>query len=156
MRGNDKVIEELNKALAAELNAIAQYMVHAEMCHNWGYQRLGAHVKKQALDEMKHAEGLIERILFLEGAPQVNLALAPRIGQTVKAQIENDLAGELEAVHQYNAAVRVCVEAGDNATRELFERMVTDEERHADFLETQLSMIAGIGLDNYLAQQLHA
>lgn len=156
MRGNGKVIEELNKALAAELNAIAQYMVHAEMCHNWGYQRLGAYLKKQALDEMKHAEGLIERILFLEGAPQVNLALAPKIGQTVKAQIENDLTGELEAVHQYNAAVRVCVEAGDNATRELFERMVKDEERHADFLETQLSIIAGIGLDNYRAQQLHA
>jgi bacterioferritin len=104
---------------------------------------------------MKHAEGLIEHILFLEGAPQVNLALTPKIGQTVKAQIENDLTGELGAVQQYNGAVRVCVEAGDNATREMFERMVKDEERHTDFLETQLSMIAEIGLDNYLAQQLH-
>jgi bacterioferritin len=156
MRGNPQVIAELNKALSAELGAIAQYMVHAEMCDNWGYKKLGAYVKKQAIDEMKHAEGLIERILFLDGAPGVNIMLEPKIGQSVKAQLENDLAAETGAVAQYNAAVAICAQAGDNATRDLFSRMVADEEGHADFLETQLAMIAEIGLNNYLAQQLNS
>jgi len=155
MRGNEKVIEQLNEALKAELTAIVQYIVHAEMCHNWGYQRLGNYIKKQAIDEMKHAEGLIERILFLDGTPKVDVMPTPKIGASVKAQIENDLAGELEAVQQYNKAVEVCGAAGDNGTRELFERMVTDEEEHSDFLEAQLFMIGETGLENYLAQQIH-
>lgn len=155
MHGNENVITELNQALSGELTAIVQYIVHSEMCDNWGYQRLGAYIKKQAIDEMKHAEGLIERILFLDGTPQTNLSLAPKIGSSVKAQIENDLAAELDAVKQYNGAVKVCVEAGDNGSRDLFQGMVKDEEEHADFLETQLHMVSEVGLDNYLAQQMH-
>jgi len=155
MRGNDKVIAHLNAALKAELTAIVQYIVHAEMCHNWGYNRLGGFIKKQAIDEMKHAEGLIERILFLEGVPGVDVMPTPRIGANVKAQLENDLAAETEAVVQYNSAVAICTEAGDNASRALFERMVADEEKHADYLESQLFMIGEVGLDNYLAQQIH-
>lgn len=155
MQGNEKVIEQLNEALKAELTAIVQYIVHAEMCHNWGYQRFGSYIKKQAIDEMKHAEGLIERILFLDGTPKVDVMPTPKIGANVKAQIENDLAGELDAVRQYNNAVAVCSEAGDNGTRELFERMVKDEEEHSDFLEAQLFVIGETGLENYLAQQIH-
>ncbi len=155
MRGNQKVIEQLNEALKGELTAIVQYIVHSEMCHNWGYRRLGAYIKKQAIDEMKHAEGLIERILFLEGSPQVDAVPAPKIGASPKAQLENDLSAELAAVKQYNSAARVCAEAADNSSRKLFETMVKDEEEHADFLETQLSMIGEIGLDNYLSQQIH-
>lgn len=155
MRGNETVIQRLNEALSGELTAIVQYIVHAEMCGNWGYQRLGAYIKKQAIDEMKHAEGLIERILFLDGVPKVDVMPAPKIGATVKAQFDNDLAAELEAVKQYNSAVETCGEAGDNASRALFERMVKDEEEHADFLEAQLFLIGEVGLDNYLAQQIH-
>lgn len=154
MRGNDKVIELLNEALKAELTAIVQYIVHAEMCQNWGYGRLGGYIKKQAIDEMKHAEGLIERILFLDGTPKVDVMPTPRIGASVKAQIENDLAGELEAVGQYNLAVAACAAAGDNASRALFEAMVKDEEEHADYLEAQLHLVGEIGLDNYLARQM--
>jgi bacterioferritin len=155
MQGNEKVIEQLNEALKSELTAIVQYIVHAEMCQNWGYKRFGNYIKKQAIDEMKHAEGLIERILFLDGTPKVDVMPTPKIGANVKAQIENDLAGELDAVKQYNNAVAVCTEAGDNGTRELFERMVTDEEEHSDFLEAQLFVIGETGLENYLAQQIH-
>ena len=155
MRGNEKVIEQLNAALQAELSAIVQYIVHSEMLHNWGYHRLGAYIKKQAIDEMRHAEGVIERILFLEGAPKVDVMPAPKIGSNVKSQFENDLSGEVEAVGQYNAAVQICAGAGDNASRALFEKMVKDEEEHTDYLETQLQMIAEIGLDNYLAQHMH-
>jgi bacterioferritin len=154
MQGNQSVIAQLNEALAAELTAIVQYMVHAEMCHNWGYQRLGDYVKKQAIDEMKHAEGLIERILFLEGTPQVGVGLAPKIGANVAAQIDNDLAAELGAVRQYNAAVAVCRDAGDGGTRELFEGMVKDEEEHTDFLEAQRDIIREVGVEKYLAQQM--
>ncbi len=155
MRGNDKVIAQLNEALKAELTAIIQYIIHAEMCNNWGYDRLGGYTKKQAIDEMKHAEGLIERILFLYGTPRVDVMPTPKIGATVKAQLENDLAAEMEAVIQYNSAVAICAEAGDNASRALFEKMVADEEKHTDYLESQLFMIGEVGFDNYLAQQIH-
>lgn len=154
MKGNEKVIAELNAALSSELMAIMQYMVHAEMLTNWGYQRYGGIIKKQAIDEMKHAEGLIERILYLDGVPNVHIKLDPKIGSDVKAQIENDLAAEVEAVAQYNNAVKVCTGAGDNGSRELFERMTIDEEQHVDFLEAQLDMIKQMGLQNYLAQQM--
>ncbi len=154
MKGNEKVLAELNAALSNELMAIMQYMVHAEMLTNWGYQRYGGMIKKQAIDEMKHAEGLIERILYLDGVPNVHIKLDPKIGNDVKTQIENDLAAEMEAVAEYNNAVRVCVEAGDNGTREIFERMTMDEEQHVDFLEAQLDMISQMGLPNYLAQQM--
>ena len=155
MRGNDEVIRQLNEALKAELTAIVQYIVHAEMCQNWGYNRLGGYIKKQAIDEMKHAEGLIERILFLDGTPRVDVMPTPRIGANVKAQLENDLTAVLEAVGQYNSSVAICSQAGDNASRALFEKMAADEEQHTDFLEAQLSLIGEVGLDNYLAQQMH-
>jgi len=155
MRGNDQVIALLNQALKEELTAVNQYFVHAEMNENWGYERLGKHIKKQSIDEMKHAEKLIERILFLDGIPVVSDAPAVKIGSTVKAQLENDLALELGAVPMYNAAVKAAAEAGDNGSRELFQELLEDEEGHVDWLETQLHMIHELGLDNYLAQQMH-
>jgi bacterioferritin len=154
MKGNEKVVAELNQALSSELNAIIQYMVHGEMCENWGYKRIGGYIKKQAIDEMRHAEGLIERILFLDGTPEVTVALQPKIGATLKDQLTHDLAAETEAVGMYNNSVKVCSESGDNGTREIFERMVKDEEEHADWLETQLGLIKEMGYDNYLAQQM--
>ncbi|HVP42512.1 MAG TPA: bacterioferritin [Terriglobales bacterium] len=154
MRGNQKVLKELNAALQAELTAIVQYMVQAEMCHNWGYQRLGELTKRRAIEEMKHAEGLIERILFLDGTPAIDVALQPKVGADVPKQLETDLADETDAVRQYNQSVKICRESGDAGSRELFEHMIVDEERHADFLEAQLHSIKEIGLANYLAEQL--
>ena len=154
MRGNDQVIERLNEALRLELTAIIQYMVHAEMQDNWGYKRLGSYIKKQAIDEMHHAEALIERILFLDGTPKVTLSIQPRIGESVKAQFTNDLQDEIGAVKYYNESAKACVEAGDNASREQFENMVKDEESHTDWLETQLGIIDSIGYDTYLSRQL--
>jgi bacterioferritin len=154
MQGNQEVVAQLNAALKAELTAICQYILHSEMQHNWGYHGLGAYIKKQAIDEMRHAEGLIERILYLEGTPHLDVLPTPQVGATVKAQLENDLAAELEAVGQYNKAVEICAAAADNGSRSLFERMVKDEEQHADWLEAQTGLIAAIGLENYLAQQV--
>ena len=154
MHGDPKVIEQLNAALSSELSAIAQYMVQAEMCDNWGYPRLGELTRKRAIQEMKHAEGLIERILFLDGAPQVNVKLQPKIGASVQEHLEIDVADEREAVAQYNNAVKICVAAGDNGSRDLFEHMVKDEEDHVDFLEAQLHSIAEMGIGNYLSEQL--
>jgi len=154
MRGSKEVLSELNAALKAELTAIIQYMVQAEMCDNWGYARLGGELKKQAIEEMGHAEGLIERILFLDGTPAVNLTLSPKISSSVKAQLEDNLKDESDAVQQYNGAIKVCREAEDNGTRDLFQGMLKDEERHTDHHEAQLNAIREIGLDNWLAQQL--
>lgn len=154
MRGDKKVLAQLNAALKAELTAIIQYMVQAEMCDDWGYARLGSEIKKQAVEEMHHAEGLIERILFLEGTPAVNLTLTPKISSDVKAQLEDDLKDESDAVVQYNGAIKVCREAADEGTRTLFEAMVKDEEGHADHLEARLNAIREIGIENWLAQQL--
>ncbi len=154
MKGHTKVIKELNAALSAELTAIVQYMVQAEMCANWGYGGLGATTKKRAIEEMRHAEGLIERILFLDGLPAVGVGLTPKIGKNVKAHLETDLQDELDAIKQYNAAVAVCEKEGDNGSRELFEKMIHDEERHTDYLEAQLHAIGEMGIDNYLATQM--
>ena len=154
MHGNEKVIRLLNEALADEFKAIVQYMVQAEMCENWGYSRLSGSIKKRAFDEMHHAEGLIERILFLEGSPQFDPMPTPQIDASVKAQLETNLGCELAAVRQYNAAMASCAELGDNGTRALFEKMLHDEEGHADFLETQLSMIRELGLATFLSQQM--
>jgi len=153
MRGNEKVIQVLNKALKEELTAINQYFVHAEMCENWGYKKLAEYIKKQSIDEMKHAEALVERILFLEGKPNMAEILPLTIGENVKAQLENDLALETAAVASYNEAMRICGEAGDNGSRELFKKLLQDEEGHADWLETQLGMIKDIGIENYLVEQ---
>ena len=128
MKGNDKVIAKLNEALREELTAINQYFVHAEMCHNWGYHRLGNYIKKQSIGEMKHAEELLERILFLDGIPSMQ-PLPLTIGADVKAQIENDLKLELNATVMYNESVRLAREAGDNGSAELFERLLKNTER---------------------------
>jgi bacterioferritin len=154
MRGNTKVIKELNAALLAELTAIVQYMVQAEMCDNWGYERLGALTKKRAIQEMHHAEGLIERIIFLDATPEIEVGLKPRVGGDVKAQLEIDLRDELDAVKQYNSSIDICERAGDNGSRELFEGMVKDEENHIEFLEAQLQAIADMGIAKYLAEQM--
>ena len=154
MKGKDKVIAHLQEALRAELTAISQYFLHAEMQENWGYHRLGGLIKKQSIDEMKHAEQVIERILFLDGNPKLGMSLKLSPGPNVKAQLEQDLALEVEAVAQYNAGVQICVAEGDNTSRELFERFLIDEEKHIDFLEAQLNVIEQAGLQNYLAQQM--
>jgi len=143
----------LNEALREELTAINQYFVHAEMCHNWGYHRLGNYIKKQSIGEMKHAEELLERILFLDGIPSMQ-PLPLTIGADVKAQIENDLKLELNATVMYNEAVRIARENGDNASADLFERLLKDEEEHVDFLEAQMHQIGQLGYERYLGQQL--
>jgi bacterioferritin len=155
MKGNEKVIEQLNARLADELTAINQYMVHSEMCDNWGYQKLHAAIEKRAIMEMKHAEKLIARILFLEGIPIVSKLNQISIGSSVEKQHRNDLQAELDAVKLYNESVRIAREAGDNGTRELFESILKDEEEHLDWLEAQLDQIEQLGLQNYLVEQLH-
>jgi bacterioferritin len=154
MRGNEKVIEQLNAALSAELTAIAQYMVQAEMCDSWGYHRLAGLTKARAIKEMHHAEGLIERIIFLDGTPAINVPLTPKVGATVEQQLKFDYADEADAVRQYNAAAKICREAGDAGTKDLFERMIQDEESHADFLDAQIHAIKEMGIGAYLSQQL--
>ena len=154
MKGNPKVIAKLNEALKEELTAINQYFLHAEMCENWHYDKLGKFIKKQSIDEMKHAEELIERILFLDGTPTLSDALNLNIGQNVKQQLENDLALEIGAVKMYNEAVELAREAGDNASRELFVKLLKDEEQHVDWLEAQVHQIKEIGYERYLSQQV--
>ncbi len=154
MKGNQTVIDRLNETLVAEFTAIHQYFVHAEMEENWGYKKLAEYVKKQSIGEMKHAEKLIERILFLDGVPSMGELKPLTIGQDVKTQLDADLALEYEAVQQLNAAIADAVAAGDNGSREMFEEILTDEEEHVDWLEAQLQAIADIGIGLYLAQQL--
>ena len=156
MKGKPKVIEVLNEALKEELTAINQYFLHAEMCENWHYDKLGNYIKKQSIDEMKHAEALIERILFLDGNPNLTELLRLTVGKNVREQLESDLKLETAAVEMYNRAVRVCVEEGDNASRELFERLLKDEEQHVDWLEAQLHQIGEMGYERYLSQQVRA
>ena len=153
MKGNDAVIAKLNEALREELTAINQYFVHAEMCHNWGYHRLGNYIKKQSIGEMKHAEEILERILFLDGIPSMQ-PLPLTIGADVKAQIESDLKLELNATVMYNASVKLARDAGDNGSADLFERLLKDEEEHVDFLEAQIHQISQLGYERYLGQQL--
>jgi bacterioferritin len=154
MKGNPKVIALLNEALKEELTAINQYFLHAEMCENWHYGKLGSYIKKQSIDEMKHAEEVIERILFLDATPVMTEPMTLTIGKNVKDQLESDLKLEIQAVDMYNRAVQVSREEGDNATRELFERLLKDEEKHVDWLEAQLHQISEMGYERYLAQQI--
>ena len=155
MRGNDQVLRDLGEALKAELTAINQYFLHSKMCENWGYFRLGAYYRKESIDEMVHAEKLMDRILFLEGTPNMTEIGPIKVGTNVKAQFESDLALELGAVKQLNGAIKTAVEVGDNASRSLFEFILNDEEHHVDYLEGQLHAMAEMGIENYLAQQLH-
>jgi len=154
MKGNDKIIERLNFLLADELTAISQYMVHSEMCANWGYSRLHEATEKRAMDEMKHAEKLIARILFLEGRPIVSNLNKMVIGAQVDDQLANDWAAEEGAIKAYNDSIRLAVELGDNGTRELLDSILTDEEDHIDWLEAQLDQIKQMGIKNYLLGQL--
>jgi bacterioferritin len=155
MKGNPQVIAALNLALKEELLAINQYFLHSEMCENWHYDRLGSFVKKQSIDEMKHAEALIERILFLDATPSLTEPMQLTVGKNVKEQIDSDLKLEIDAVGMYNEAIKVATEAGDNASRELFERLLKDEEEHVDWLEAQVHQIQEIGYERYLSQQVH-
>lgn len=154
MKGNPKVIDALNEALHEELTAINQYFLHAEMCENWHYDRLGSLIKKQSIGEMKHAEELIERILFLDGTPNLTKPMTLTVGKNVKEQIESDLKLEIEAVAMYNRAIETARQESENASRELFERLLKDEEEHVDFLEAQVHQMKEIGYERYLSQQI--
>lgn len=155
MKGDPKVIAILNEVLKAELTAINQYFLHAEMLENWGYERLAKHTRKESIEEMTHAEKLMERILLLDGAPNMTDYFKINIGQNVKAQLKNDLDLEYAAVKRLNDGVKSCVAAGDNGSRELLEKILLDEEHHIDWLEAQLHAIEEMGIENYLAQHLH-
>jgi len=154
MKGNEKILETLNTLLADELTAINQYMVHSEMCANWGYQKLHEAIEKRAIVEMKHAEKLIGRILFLEGKPTVNSLNKINIGGIVVAQHENDCAAEEMAIKAYNNGIRLAVEMSDNGTRDLLEEILEDEEEHIDWIESQLDQVEQMGLQVYLGEQL--
>ena len=152
MKGNPKVIKELNNALWEELTAINQYFLHAEMCENWGYKKLADYIKKQSIDEMKHAEVLIERVLFLDGTPSME-PLKLTVGGNVREMIENDLALELGAVEQYNTAVQIATQEKDNGSRDLLVKLLKDEEEHVDWLEAQVHQIKEMGYERYLSLQ---
>ena len=154
MKGDPKIIAILNEVLKAELTAINQYFLHAEMCENWGYQRMAKHTRKESIEEMQHAEKCMERILLLDGAPNMTDYFKINIGQTVKQQLQNDLDLEYAAVKRLNDGIKVAVDAGDNGSRELMEKILLDEEHHIDWLEGQLHMINEMTYENYLAQQL--
>jgi bacterioferritin len=154
MKGNDQVIQTLNDLLADELTAINQYMVHSEMCANWGYEKLHEKAEKRAIMEMKHAEKLIERILFLDGMPNVSKLNTILIGKSVETQFKNDFEAESDAVKAYNEGIRLAREAGDNGSRDLLESILKDEEEHLDWLEAQLFQIEQLGLPIYLVEQL--
>jgi bacterioferritin len=154
MKGNEQILERLNARLAEELTAINQYVVHSEMCANWGYERLHENFEKRAIEEMKHAEKLIERILFLDGTPIVSNLNPIHIGADVETQLRNDLTSELDAVKAYNESVAAALQLGDNGSRELLESILKEEEDHVDWLEAQRDQIAQMGAENYLVEQI--
>jgi bacterioferritin len=154
MQGNDKVIEKLNFLLADELTAISQYMVQAEMCANWGYKHLAEVIEKRALDEMKHAEKHIGRIIFLEKKPVVSELNKIHIGDAVEAFHKNDWEAEKGAIQAYNDAIKLAVEVGDNGTREILESILVEEENHIDWIEAQLDQINQMGIQMYLSEQI--
>ena len=152
MQGNQTVLQHLNEALRDELTAINQYFLHAEMAENWGYKKYSQYIKKQSIDEMHHAELLMERILFLDGTPKMD-PLGLTIGKSVREMIESDLSLEHGAVASYNESIRICVENGDNGSRDLFVRLLRDEEGHVYWLEAQVHQIHEIGYERYLITQ---
>jgi len=153
MKGNKKLLTVLNSLLADELTAINQYMVHSEMCANWGYGKLHTAIRKQAMDEMHHAEWLIERIIFLDGAPTVSNLNKIMIGKTVSEMINNDKGGEVDAIHAYNDAIKLAREVDDQGTVDLFTMILKMEEGHEDWAEMQREQIEQMGLENYLSNQ---
>jgi bacterioferritin len=154
MKGDAKLLETLNSLLADELTAISQYMVHGEMCENWGYARLHGHFRKRAVEEMKHAEMLIGRILFLEGRPIVSELRTISIGAEVPKMFENDKGAEMGAIKAYNAGVALAVKVADNASRELLESILKDEDRHVNEIEENLDQIGQMGVQNFLTVQV--
>jgi bacterioferritin len=154
MQGSPAVIEMLNEILTAELTAINQYFIGAKICDNWGYDRLAEKLHEESIDEMKDADAVMERILFLDGMPNMQRLGSVGIGETVKEQFELDLALERGAIERYNRAVEVCVAESDNGTRALMEKQLRGEEDHADWIESQLELIEQVGLQNYLAEQM--
>ena len=156
MKGNPKILATLNELLADELTAINQYVVHAEMAENWGYGKLGAFVSGRSRTEMKHAEQLIARILFLEGTPVVSELNRIHVGPDVAKQLANDLVAEMVAVAGYNRAIRQAVELGDNATKDMLEAILRDEDQHVNAIEERLDQIKQMGIQNFLATQAGA
>jgi len=154
MRGNDKVLKDLSESLKAELTAINQYFLHAKMCENWGYRALHAHIHKESIDEMRHADKLVDRILYLEGLPNLQRLGKVNVGQNVAEQLRLDLATETSAIALLNRGVQLCRDQGDNGTRELLAELLVSEEEHANWLEAQLELIKQVGEANYLAQQI--
>jgi len=156
MKGDEKIVQKLNQLLAEELTAINQYMVHAEMCEDWGYKGLHKHVQARAIAEMKHAEKLIERILFLEGMPVVSQLNKIHIGSDVPKQIQYDVSAEYDAVKSYNEGIKICVDAADNATKEVLEGILKDEDAHVDDLESLQEQIKQMGLEIFLNTQVES
>ena len=156
MKGNKKLLLILNSLLADELTVVNQYMVHAEMCENWGYNKLHSAIKKQAIDEMHHAEWLIERILFFDGAPTVSKLNSIKIGKTVSEMISNDYDNELEVVHNYNESIKLAREVDDQGTVDLLTKILKEEEGHVDWAEIQRAQIEQMGLENYLVNQIES
>lgn len=154
MKGNEEVLNLLNQLLTNELTAINQYFIHAKMCQNWGYMRLAEKVREESIDEMKHADQVIERILFLEGVPNLQRYHKLRVGETVREQLESDLQVEYSAIAFLNQGIEACRKANDNATEDLMTKILVSEEEHTDWLETQLELIRQVGEQNYLAQQI--
>jgi bacterioferritin len=154
MRGEDRIITALNDVLTSELTAVNQYFIHARMCENWGYERLWKKVRAESIGEMKHADSLIERILYLEGVPNLQRLGKVNVGQTVPEQLKLDLEVEKAAVKSLNAGIELARSLGDNGSRELLERILLSEEEHANWIEAQLALIAQVGEAHYLAQQI--
>ena len=154
MKGDPAVIDVLNEILTAELTGINQYFIHAMMCHNWRYERLAKHSRQESIEEMKHAEEIIDRVLYLEGVPNMQRYLKINVGQNVPEQHQFDLQLERDAVARLNPGIELARAKGDNGTRALLEKMLADEEQHVEWLEAQLQQIQEIGLANYLAQQI--
>ena len=154
MKGEPKIISLLNQVLKAELTAINQYFLHAEMCANWGYYKLAGITRKESIEEMTHAEKLMERILYLDGTPNMTDYFRINIGASVPQQLKNDLQLEYDAVKRLNGGIKLCVELGDNGSRDLLQSILNDEEHHIDWLEAQLHDIDEIGIQNYLTQQM--
>jgi bacterioferritin len=155
MQGSQAVLELLNEVLTAELTAVNQYFLHAKMCENWGYHRLAHHSRDESIGEMKDADHLIERILYLDGVPNLQRLGTVGVGETVPEQLRLDLDLEREAITRLNRGIALCVAEGDNGSRDLLEDILEGEEEHADWLETQLALVAEIGEAHYLAQQMH-
>ena len=154
MKGDPQVLDALNRALTVELTAINQYFCQAKMCQNWGFMKLYEKHYHESMGEMKHAEMLIERILFLEGVPEIARYDVIRVGADIREQFENDLKLEMGGVQHYNATVDLCIRLKDNGTRELIEPILSESEEHVDWLETQLHLIDTIGIENYLSEQM--